>query len=537
MPTVKLTVPAAAPFRDSRVMPAAVVPETRARRNILMFIADDYGNDMLPAWRVDSFLPGDFTAHPLTPVLDSLLTTGVRFRNHTVQPSCTPTRAAMETGRYAFRTGMAAVTGSNNVGGIVELGIGPSAVDPLEVTLPRLCAARGYDTTRIGKYHMAQPSDAMDPGFVHEAIHGMGWDHPTFMGYRRFRGNFWNVDRNPYPATVGEWKPGHYNFFWYDSETGQQTNVVGIYSTTHIIDAAIDSILNDLVEPWLCVVAFPAPHSPWGPATGQPTFSGCMPPTSLLHSDPSVYDADLANPSRSAWDSFRAAIEAEDKEKGRLFTAMGSELMGRTDIIYTGDNGTPAAIWSAATALGVPNLGSILPTLLAGSRFKSSVYAAGVRVPFIISSPIVRGAPRATRMQTEAVDVFETIRHLTASDRNNSLPPSRALDGTSLVQLLQSPAANAFHPKRHQLSERWTPNGPASAAASRERSFTYRADDGGMYRLIRITGQADEFYRIRSTANADVDPWELNPLPYQPGDTYRAQYVETAAALVALLQS
>ena len=80
--------------------PAATVP------NILIVMADDLGVDSLASYAEGQ----DF---PVTPTLDSLAQGGVLFRNAWSNPKCSPTRAAILTGRYAFRTG---------VGDVVTLG-------------------------------------------------------------------------------------------------------------------------------------------------------------------------------------------------------------------------------------------------------------------------------------------------------------------------------------------------------------------------------------------------------------------------------
>lgn len=536
-PTNFKTTTATKAFTDSRNIPAATVPENRPKRNQLLFITDDVGIDMVDIYQADSFLPGTYAGFPLTPTLTSLATNGVRFRRMAVQPTCSPTRAMIECGRYGFRTGIGRTVASPGVGGITEFGYGTTAADPLEVSLARLVSARGYDTCVVGKWHLSLPNDIQDPGNVHESVHGLGYDHPEAIGYRVSRIMHWNLDRQPYPPESGGYKPGYYNFYFYDSVTGTYEAVVGTYATTYTIDKAIDAIQNQLTEPWLCVVRFHASHSPWGHPTLNTTFSGCMPPEAITHSAPGTYDANPANANRSAWDSYRAGIEAYDFEMGRMFTAMGTDLIARTDIHYVGDNGTPQPIWEAATALGVANLGSVLPQLIALNGFKGDVREAGVRVPYVVQSPIITGAPRSPRKPVSGVDIYETIRHLTTSNRNDSIPPDRSLDGVSVVPILQSNAAVASHPRTTRLSERWTPNGPPSASSDLSRGWAFKAADGATYKIIQTAGEADQMFQLFATNDNDVDPWELTPLAIGVGGAKRTQYLEGIAALEALLAS
>jgi arylsulfatase A-like enzyme len=84
-------------------LPAAAEPP---RPNILLIVADDLG------W-------GDVGWHDglaKTPVMDRLVAEGVELDRHSVQPVCTPTRAALLTGRYPGRFGPHAIAPSNRRG-------------------------------------------------------------------------------------------------------------------------------------------------------------------------------------------------------------------------------------------------------------------------------------------------------------------------------------------------------------------------------------------------------------------------------------
>ncbi len=70
-----------------------------SRPNILLIIGDDMGNETLSCYGLN-----DNAAK--TPTLDDLCAQGVRFDNFWSQPTCSPTRATMLTGRYGFRTGV-----------------------------------------------------------------------------------------------------------------------------------------------------------------------------------------------------------------------------------------------------------------------------------------------------------------------------------------------------------------------------------------------------------------------------------------------
>lgn len=69
-----------------------------ARPNIVVVLADDMGYSDVGYHATGGLVP--------TPFIDALSSTGIRFNRHYVQPVCTPTRAALMTGRYAANTGL-----------------------------------------------------------------------------------------------------------------------------------------------------------------------------------------------------------------------------------------------------------------------------------------------------------------------------------------------------------------------------------------------------------------------------------------------
>ena len=67
--------------------------------NILLIIADDLGIDSTPAFGITEDLP-------VTPTLDSFRETGVTFTNTWATPQCSPTRAAIMSGKFGIKTGV-----------------------------------------------------------------------------------------------------------------------------------------------------------------------------------------------------------------------------------------------------------------------------------------------------------------------------------------------------------------------------------------------------------------------------------------------
>ena len=72
------------------------------QRNILLIIMDDVGQDQLGIFNSGSDTPAQ------TPNIDAVASSGVLFTDTTAMPECSPSRAAIFTGRYPFRTGVTA---------------------------------------------------------------------------------------------------------------------------------------------------------------------------------------------------------------------------------------------------------------------------------------------------------------------------------------------------------------------------------------------------------------------------------------------
>ncbi|MGI9342334.1 MAG: sulfatase-like hydrolase/transferase [Gammaproteobacteria bacterium] len=108
------------------------------RPNIIYILADDIG------WgELGSFLGGASRGTP-TPNLDAMAASGLKLMSHYSEPSCTPTRLALLTGRYPVRTGVDIVLWPGQTQGL----------EPGEVTVAEVLSEAGYDTAMFGKWHV-----------------------------------------------------------------------------------------------------------------------------------------------------------------------------------------------------------------------------------------------------------------------------------------------------------------------------------------------------------------------------------------------
>ncbi|MDA0933975.1 MAG: sulfatase-like hydrolase/transferase, partial [Planctomycetota bacterium] len=255
---------------------------------------------------------------PPTPNIDSLAQRGVLFRNAYANPSCSPTRACIHTGRFPFRTLVGRwIRYENNSEPIGRL------LDS-EWTIPEVLdrANSGYAHAAIGKWHMHEVGD----GIAVPRTVG-GWGH--------FRGTM-----------LGQ-VPSYYSWpYVRDGVLSTSTS----YITTQQVDDTLEWV-GQQTGPWVCYLAFCAPHLPFE-----------VPPAHLH-----TRNVTANSPRR---DLYKAVIEALDTEIGRLFQSLGP-VLDQTDVIFLGDNGsvqnTAEAPFRGDKAKGSPYEGGInVPLLVAG---------------------------------------------------------------------------------------------------------------------------------------------------------------------------
>ena len=110
------------------------------RPNIIFILTDDIG------WgELGSYGGGKLRGTP-TPNLDTLASQGIKFLQHYAEPSCTPTRVALMTGRLPIRTGLDEVLFPGQDKGLAAE----------EYTLAELLRDSGYRTAMFGKWHLGE---------------------------------------------------------------------------------------------------------------------------------------------------------------------------------------------------------------------------------------------------------------------------------------------------------------------------------------------------------------------------------------------
>jgi arylsulfatase len=108
------------------------------RPNIVLVFMDNYG------WGEPGVYGGGILRGAPSPRIDRLAAEGMRLLNFNVEAQCTPSRAAILTGRYAIRTGNASIPIETPVYGLTQW----------EYTLAEMFSDVGYATGMFGKWHL-----------------------------------------------------------------------------------------------------------------------------------------------------------------------------------------------------------------------------------------------------------------------------------------------------------------------------------------------------------------------------------------------
>lgn len=247
--------------------------------NILLVITDDQGKDASAEYSLSTDVPN-------TPNFSAMARSGLIFDNAWVSPVCSPTRAALISGKFGHRTNVLAPGDSL-----------PDTDIVLQSFLKAQAATDDYSSAMIGKWHL-----------------GGGNTAPNDFGIDYFAG-----------ITIGA-VPDYFD--WTLNENGTTSNST-TYATTALTDLAIDWVA-DQDQPWFLWLSYNAPHSPYH-----------LPPNNL-HSR--TLSGDQTDIDANTRDYYLAAIEAMDSEFGRFWNSLTADEQANTVVIFIGDNGTPAAV-------------------------------------------------------------------------------------------------------------------------------------------------------------------------------------------------
>lgn len=504
------------------------------RPNIVVVVFDDMGYSDL----------GCYGSSIRTPHIDALAERGIRYTSFDVTPLCSPTRAALLTGRNPHTVGMGTIvqfaTGEPGYSGFV-----PSDT----AMLPAMLAPAGYASGLFGKWHLS-PNAESGPGGPYRR-----W--PLAYGFDRFFGYL--------SGRVHQFRP----------ELVRDNSVIDAapYGGRHLSELIVDEATTWIADhryarpddPFFAMVSFGAVHSPhhapeeylarsrgeyahgWDEERmrrfARQKQLGVIPPhTELAPADPSVPEWDTLDAEQRAvaerlMEAYAAHLEHADAELGRLLGAL--ETLGCLDetiVVVMSDNGATNAggalgalseeavlndapgdgVTVDLDAIGGPDYYNQYPAGWGQAsntpfrRYKHTVHNGGTRSPLVFAGPAIAES-RVDQSTTFVTDIVPTLLELVGVDAPETVAgvAQRPIQGRSFATTLNGA-------------------GPPS-----DRGPQYFEVAG--HRAILAEGWKAVTFHTAGTDFAD-DRWELYHVAADPAETrdLAAEHPEHLARLIEL---
>lgn len=365
--------------------------------NIVVFLADDLGYGSVGAFGADPNLVR-------TPHIDQLVDQGMRFSNaYTTGSVCSPTRYAMLTGEYSWRTNMKSGVVNHNA---------PMLIEPEQTTIASWLQDRGYQTSHFGKWHLGyglSPSASLLEA-MHLGPNALGFDYhfgvPNNMDDRHkvyVENDSIHGLRSHRLSPYGKSFYGQ-PYMGYDAPQRNEPQVMD-----ELTRKAVDWIEHrDQNKPFFLYFAAVAVHHPIMP-------SERMRGTSKL----------------GAYGDF---IHDLDYSVGQLMEVLEARgIAENTIFIFTSDNGgdiptnRPESPENQAIAMGLAPNGQ-----LRGD--KHTIYNGGFKVPFVVRWPKHIEAATHAHPTVSTLDIFPTIVELLEGTSRGTVR-----DGRSFATVLRDP--------------------------------------------------------------------------------------------------
>jgi arylsulfatase A-like enzyme len=464
------------PWWPEPVRPRAGAP------NIVLVVLDDVGFAQL----------GCFGSDIETPTIDGLAANGLRYTNFHTTALCSPTRAALLTGRNHHANGM---------GRVAELATGFPGYDGriprANAMLPAVLVPAGYAAWAVGKWHLT-PEDETHLGASRER-----W--PLGRGFERFYGFFEGETHQLAPSLV------------YDNHRVNPPAPYdsGYHLTDDLVDRSIEFVRDlravDEAKPFFLYLATGACHSPHQPPPDhlaryrgrfdegwdewrERTFArlmaaGLLPPTTELSPRPGWVPAwaDLDDDDKRVYarymEAFAGFLTHTDEQLGRLVESLrATGDLDNTLLMVLSDNGASSEggptgslndvrIWNGARTtreeqlrrideIGGPWCHNNYPWgwTVAGNtpfrRWKREVHEGGIADPLVVHWPAgidARGESR--RHYVHAVDITPTFLDVAGTPLPDAVDGvvQRPMDGRSIAETFTD--ASAPDPRTTQYYE------------------------------------------------------------------------------------
>ena len=363
--------------------------------NIVFVFADDLGYGDLSSYGNQEIA---------TPNLDRIAAEGARFTDFYVGSSvCSPSRAALLTGRYPFRMRMDP-TG-------VFFPFSRGGLDPAEVTIAEVLSDRGYATALVGKWHLGHLPQFLPTQQGFEEFYGLPYSND--MNEPQFPGE--EVPPRPCESLFANCRPG---VPLMDGESILEMPAIQETLTKRYAERAVAFIQQsvDRRRPFFLYYASNFPHVP---LYASDEFRGT--------SDGGLYGD---------------VVEELDWSVGQILDALADlGVDENTLVIFSSDNG-PWLLW--ATDNDVPQGGQDSGTAAHLRNGKSTTFEGGMRVPLVARWPARIPAGQTITKPAAMIDWMPTL----AGFAGASVPDDVEIDGSDIGALLtgtgERDAGNGF---------------------------------------------------------------------------------------------
>lgn len=384
--------------------------------NIILVITDDQG-----------YGPVGRHGHPWirTPNLDKLYDTSVRFTRFLVSPTCSPTRAAIMTGRHPMKNGVTHT--------ILER----ERMTLNATILPQVLKTAGYTSGIFGKWHLGDedPYQPHKRGFDEAFIHGAGG-----IGQK-------------YNCSCAD-APGNKYFDPVIRHNGSFVKTKG-YCTDLFFTAAMGWIHKKKGEgkPFFAYITTNAPHGPF-----------IAPPSNTKHFTDKGFGKTQAG--------FYGMIENIDENMGRLMGKLEEwKLYENTILIFMSDNG----MTGGGSGRRGKEVAKGYPFYNANQKgLKGSVDEGGVRVPFFARWDGVFPANRDVSLLAAHIDILPTFAEIAGAKL-----PKKQVEGRSILPLLKNAKVKVADRYLFSQKARW----PTGSEPNKHQWKTF-AVRNGRYRLV-----------------------------------------------------
>ena len=326
--------------------------------NVIVMVADDLG------WADVGFHGGDID----TPSLDRLAAEGVELRRFYTTPICSPTRAALMTGRNPIRLGIAY--------GVI-LPWDNHGVHTEERFLSEAFLDMGYQTAIVGKWHLG---------------HAQQTHHPNSRGFEHFYGHL-HTEVGYYPPFANQGGKDFQRNGVSINDEGYETDLLAEEGSRYIRE-------RDPSKPFFLYLPFLAPHTPLdAPQHLQDKYADIdtdLPPARSVQTDGTRTISKLLLRD-SARPMYAAVVDAMDQAIGRVLETLDEEgISDNTIVLFFSDNG--GAAYSHGGANNAPLRGG-----------KGEVFEGGIRVVSLLRWPDqLEGGGKMDQIMT-VMDVFPTL--------------------------------------------------------------------------------------------------------------------------------